>query len=540
MFIINKLHTISVLAAAVALGGCGGGGSASGNSGGAGNGSDSGSAPTYTAGVYAPELQLKNFCATPRSGVDPYTHQTYLDKTGSAQHEKLWLRSWSNRTYLWYNELPDINPAGYGVQQYFNLLKTDQTTDSGAAKDQFHFVQNTAEYRQETTAGVISGYGINWQFGSVTPPRQLTVAYLEPDSPAAIAGVRRGDSLKFIDGVDFVNDNTSAGVNKLNAALFPANTGEQHQFVFKRVGATNVTMNLVSENVVSSPVQNVKVLDNNGTKVGYLLFNSHIANAQPQLIAAVELFTQQNVSELVVDLRYNGGGLLALASQFGYMVAGENTIQDRYFEKTQFNDKYPNTDPVTSRPLVPMPFYNKVIDYAQGILTPDVLPTLALNRIFVLTSEDTCSASEAFINGLRGVDLEVIQIGGKTCGKPYGFYPTDNCGNTYFTIQFSGVNAKNFGDYADGFTPKAAPVFAADVKGCPVADDFTRQLGDTSESMLKTALYYVANNSCLATVGSASMYTADAQPVTEGLAIKRPDTRRRSFILENKINQPIR
>ncbi len=96
----------------------------------------------------------------------------------------------------------------------------------------------------------------------------------------------------------------------------------------------------------------------------------------------------------------------------------------------------------------------------------------------MLTTDDTCSASEAFMNGLRGIDVEVIQIGGKTCGKPYGFYPQDNCGTTYFSIQFSGINFKGFGDYADGFNPTNSPVFAADVKGCPVADDFSKVLGD--------------------------------------------------------------
>ncbi|GAB2916952.1 S41 family peptidase [Rheinheimera gaetbuli] len=547
MFYFNNLFKVSLLAAAVVLAGCGGGGSSSAGSntgnggsgtGGGTGGSGSNTVTTYTAGVYPPEAQLENFCAAPRSGIDPYTNRPYPDKAGSAQYEKMWLRSWSNRTYLWYSELPDVNPAGYGVQQYFGLLKTDQTTDSGAAKDQFHFAQDTAEYQQETKGGVVSGYGIKWQFGSVTPPRQLTVTYIEPESPAAEAGVRRGDSLKFIDGVDFINDNTQAGVAALNAGLFPADAGEPHQFVFERVGGASQTFNLVSADVSTSPVQNVQVLDNGGSKVGYLQFNSHIANAQPQLIAAVEQFAEQNVADLIVDLRYNGGGLLALAAQFGYMVAGDNIIQGRYFEKTQFNDKYPTTDAVTGRPLTPMPFYSVEIDYAQGGLTTNNLPSLGLSRVFVLTSDSTCSASEAFINGLRGIDVEVIQIGGQTCGKPYGFYPTDNCGTTYFTVQFSGINAKGFGDYADGFTPKAAPVFAADVKGCPAADDFTKPLGDTNEGMLKTALYYATNNSCPQTAAAVAVSTK--QPNTGGLAIKQPDTRMRSFILENKINQPIR
>ena len=73
------------------------------------------------------------------------------------------------------------------------------------------------------------------------------------------------------------------------------------------------------------------------------------------------------------------------------------------------------------------------------------LPSLNLSRVFILATGSTCSASEAIVNRLRGIDVEVVLIGDTTCGKPYGFYPTDNCGTTYFTVQFAGANAKGLG-----------------------------------------------------------------------------------------------
>src|SRR5256885_15470283 len=100
-----------------------------------------------------------------------------------------------------------------------------------------------------------------------------------------------------------------------------------------------------------------------------------------------------------------------------------------------------------------------------------LFPYTTLFRSFVLTTAATCSASEAVMNGLAGVGVQVIQIGSTTCGKPYGFYPEDNCGTTYFSVEFSGVNAMGFGDYPDGFTPGAAG--GASFPGCTVADDFT-------------------------------------------------------------------
>jgi hypothetical protein len=117
-----------------------------------------------------------------------------------------------------------------------------------------------------------------------------------------------------------------------------------------------------------------------------------------------------------------------------------------------------------------------------------------MTRVAVITGQDTCSASESIINSLQGVGFTVYQIGSTTCGKPYGFYPQDNCGTTYFSIQFQGVNAQGFGSYGDGFSPaNTTPAAGVPVAGCSVADDFGHALGDPNESRLETALAYLAN-----------------------------------------------
>ena len=539
--------TLPLLVTLVTLVSCGGGGGGTGNTGGTGGtGGGTPTAPVWTAGQFNDESQFKNFCVAPRSGADPYNGGVYPDKAGTAMHEKMWLRSWNNRTYLWYGEVADLDPASYSISAYFNLLKTTAVTDSGVAKDQYHYTRNTAEYQQESQSGVSSGYGIEWYAASTKAPRSFTVAYIEANSPAALAGIKRGDFLLEVDGIDFVNDGSSSGVNTLNAGLFPANSGEQHSFKFRSIDNTEVSYQLRSADVASKPVQNAKVINTDSGPVGYVQFNSYIVPAQQQLIDAVKLFRDAAISELVVDLRYNGGGLLALAGQLGYMVTGPDIIQGRYFERLQFNNKYPSTNPITGDSLSPTPFYSREINYEAGTLTNTTLPSLNLSRIYVLTTDNTCSASEAFMNGLRGIDVEVIQIGGKTCGKPYGFYPQDNCGTTYFSIQFSGINYKGFGDYPDGFNPTNSPVFAADVKGCPVADDFSKALGDPEEDMLEAALYYVDNNSCLTLPGSGVNKALGARSGvaaglsgstrTDGLAVKDPSDR----TLTNSIRQPIR
>lgn len=125
--ISKKLLTMSLLSLSViTLTACGGGGSGGSTGGGGGSGNTTPTAPTWVAGQFPAESTLKNFCQTPRTGTDPFnSNRPYPDRAGTAMHEKMWLRSWTNNTYLWYREVVDRDPAPYSVAQYFNLLKTE-------------------------------------------------------------------------------------------------------------------------------------------------------------------------------------------------------------------------------------------------------------------------------------------------------------------------------------------------------------------------------------------------------------------------------
>lgn len=508
------------------------------------------SGPTWEPSVYESQSTYVAKCETPRVGTDPFTGNAYPDTQGSALEEKLWLRSWTNDTYLWYDEVPDNDPENYSVLAYFNQLKTIELTPSGTSKDNFHFSQDTADYNELAQSGVSSGYGFDWEFVANTAPRELIVRFTEPQSPAALANVPRGASLIAVNGVDFVNDNTQSGVDALNAALFPANAGTETNFEFELIDGSTLVIDITSADITVTPVQNVSVLETENGKTGYFQFNTFIRTAQDGLIDAFDLFVDENVTELVIDLRYNGGGLLALASQVSYMVAGPSQTNNAIFETTRFNDKSTTTNPVTGQAIQATPFYSNEIDYNAGVLTNTLLPNLSLTRVYVITTGSTCSASEAVINALRGIDVEVVQIGSTTCGKPYGFYPTDNCGETYFSIQFQGVNNKGFGDYADGFIPTDVPNFDFELPGCEVEDDFTAALGNPEEGMLAAALEYSNTGSCpevTPTKGSANtlaskenMASTSTSPTgSRLLAIDTPNTRKNTFILHNKINEPV-
>jgi hypothetical protein len=271
-------------------------------------------------------------------------------------------------------------------------------------------------------------------------------------------------------------------------------------------------------------VPDVATLATSTGAVGYLLFNDHLATAEAALVAAVNTLKAANVTDLIIDIRYNGGGFLYIASELAYMVAGPAVTAGQTFDDTQFNNKSPSTDPVTGAPITPELFLASAV--GPSVPTGQALPSLNLPRVFVLTGASTCSASEAVINGLRGVGVDVMQIGTTTCGKPYGFYPQDNCGTTYFSIEFRGVNAQGFGDYPDGFTPSGSSAHtsaSASLPGCAVADDFTHVLGDTSEARLAAALNFRLNQVCPPAVPmSIQKHAQRPLAATDGIAVKSP------------------
>ena len=112
-----------------------------------------------------------------------------------------------------------------------------------------------------------------------------------------------------------------------------AAAGQSHILVLQQLDGSLRTVTLMSEQVTKTPVQNVRTLDTTTGKVGYLLFNDHVATSESQLIAAMARLKADGVQDLVLDLRYNGGGLLDIASELAYMVAGPSRTAGAVFEK---------------------------------------------------------------------------------------------------------------------------------------------------------------------------------------------------------------
>ncbi|QZA82224.1 S41 family peptidase [Deefgea piscis] len=434
---------------------------------------------------------------------NPYRFDdTPLSTSGTLNDEKAWLKDNMSKNYLWYKDMPTVDAAApaysnesqvFGsLSAYFQALKTPLLTSSGAKVDKFSFIASTLAWNGYVDSGKVLEYGIQWHATGDKAPLVIRVAYVEPNSPADRAGIVRGDILKSVDGI--AGDFSVAG---LNALLYPSNSAA-HQFTFDRAGNVK-TATLAATDITISPVPMNKVIEVAGKKTGYLIFNSHISTAEQPLINAVQNFKDNNVSELILDLRYNGGGYLYIASELAYMIAGERATQNKVFEHLQYNDKRP------------VDTANGVIPFYNSTSKSQFLPTLNLKRVYILASGNTCSASESIINGLRGIDIDVQIIGNTTCGKPYGYIAKSNCGISYFPIEFKGVNDKGTGDFTDGFAPQ-----------CSANDDFTKPLGDTSEGLLAAAIYRQANpNLCKPAAAMAYSGTARiGQGASQGLVIK--------------------
>ncbi len=371
-------------------------------------------------------------------------------------------RAYLNEAYLWYREVPQVNPANFTtIPGYFDALLTPLLDSTGARKDRFSFVITNAQ-ADTSASGVGASYGAEFIVDSAD---RIRVAEVEANSPAANAGLARGGEV----------------VRGYTGTLFPSQAGVSITISYKTTPtatARNVTM--VSAIVQNDPVPQTKAFQTtSGKKLGYVLFNAHSRGAQDKLIAAVLGLQPLGLDSIVLDMRYNGGGFIYTAQSLASMLTSA-TNDGKVFERLQFNDKRAQETADSTFSFTRSLEFGETT-YPRGY----VLPRLALPKVYVLTTGDSCSATESVINGLRGVDVQVVLIGSTTCGKPYGFARQDNCGLSYYPIEFQGTNAKGFGEYPAGFTAT-----------CNVGDDLTKPLGDPTESMLAAALSHAETGTC--------------------------------------------
>jgi len=400
----------------------------------------------------------------------------------SDKRQKNWVRSWLNENYLFYREAPltSIDPDAY--TDTVSMLFLDYTVRGVPSKDRFSFVLSQAAADAVFQSGTATNVGFTLRRDSGNGGI-IRIAYVEPNGPAAAAGISRGMVLATVDGVDVSLSIPAV----LSDKLFNSAPGTSSEIgVRDKPGEPLRTLNLSSATFNTSPLIVDRVLP--ATTMGYLAYNSFATPVgELQLADAFKRFAAAGVTDLVVDLRYNSGGFIDIAAQLGYMVAGEVQTSGKVFETLVYNDKRraDNRD---------VAFRNTVSElFGNGARAGEPLSTLNLRRISVLASGTTCSASESFINALRGIDVEVVLVGATTCGKPYGFNQSNNCTLAFFDVEFEGRNDK----------AAVTPVTGIPAT-CAAVDDLDHALGDPAEHMLATAISYQLTGRCPATTAVAA------------------------------------
>jgi carboxyl-terminal processing protease len=401
--------------------------------------------------------------------------------SSSVGDRQSWLRCYFDNNYLWYALSPKPSPGSAAtVDEYFEALLYgggDAIPNGGGAtwpSDRYSFSQSTESFNRFFGDGQTVGYGLAVAGFEVKnqPSAPLYVRYLEPAGPAAQARILRGERIMSLNG------RTSAELIAANngegdfSVLAPNAAGERVSVVVRNSAGVDRTVNLTATTFDLTPVQGAQVVLSQGQQsIGYVFIKDMVSQVDSPLASVMTDFRNQGIQQLILDLRYNGGGLVSMGATVASYGAG-NRGAGQVYTKLLYNDKQSNN--------------NQTFNFSN----PGAWA--GFSKVYVLVGERTCSASEQVINGLRGVGVDVVAIGDITCGKPVGFLPDDDGqGTTYSVVNFEGVNARNEGRYFNGLTPT-----------CAVAEDFSQPIGDTGEGdnigdpLLVAAAFHVDSGAC--------------------------------------------
>ena len=390
-----------------------------------------------------------------------------------------------NQYYLWQPDVPNLSDdrfatqedlnaflRGYPVpEELFDALRVDKSID------RFSWIVNDYLELEGTLQGITKNSGV--EFGLVYKPGSSSeifgyVRYIVPGSDAATKDIKRGAIFYGINGTQMTvsnyqsllaNDTFTLNLADYNAGAITAN-GK----------SVSLTKTVVAEN----PILINKVITSGSHKIGYLLYNGFYADYDTQLNDAFATLKSQGVTDLVLDLRYNGGGSVQTATRLASMITGQYT--GKVFAKQQWNPKINSYFESNNPDALRNNFTDKI-----GT-TP--INSLNLSKVYILTTKSTASASELVINGLKPY-MEVVHIGDVTTGKNVGsvtLYDSPTFGkenrnpNHRYAMQpivLKIVNASNFGDYFNGLTPTYQ-----------LKEDYGNLdvLGNTTEPLLSTAI----------------------------------------------------
>ena len=399
-----------------------------------------------------------------------------------------------NQYYLWQADVPNLADDRFADQTALNSFLREYPVPEelfdalrvSSSIDKFSWIVSDYLELEGSLQGTTKNNGID--FGLSYKPGSTTeifgyVRYIIANSDASTKNIKRGDFFTAVNGTQLTVSNYQSllyGSNEnytLNLADFNGNT------IVGNGKSVSLTKTVLTEN----PILVNKVITSGTHKIGYLMYNGFYANFDTQLNDAFASLKSQGVTDLVLDLRYNGGGSVQTATRLASMITGQFT--GKVFAKQQWNKKINDYFEAEN----PDALYN----YFTDKIGSTTINSLNLTKVYILTSASSASASELVINGLEP-HINVIQIGDVTVGKNVGsvtLYDSPSFGsenrnpNHRYAMQpivLKIVNSVGFGDYFNGLQPDFLQKETLSTLGV---------LGDTAEPLLSTAIGKITGTS---------------------------------------------
>jgi C-terminal peptidase prc len=396
----------------------------------------------------------------------------------STVSQNLYVRDVMTDIYYWYDFLPPVNAADYPSPEAYLEAVRYRPLDS-----YFSYITSAAASDAFFSESQYIGLGFSTQITS----SEMRVLQVFDDSPASEAGLGRGHRITQIDGQSVA---VLIQSGRIDSALGPSEIGYSVEITFDTREGVSRRATLTKRLVTIPTVSVSRVFEVEGRRVGYVFFRNFVRPSYAALDQAFAALREAGATELVLDLRYNGGGLVDVAVHLSSLIGGTPTA-GRVMATYEHNRK------------------NSALDRT---LRFETLGLSGFSRLIAITSRSSASASELVINALKPY-MPVVIIGDATYGKPVGQYGFTFCDKVLFPVSFTIRNANGEADYFSGFQPT-----------CAAPDDITHDLGDPSESSFAEALRFIRTGACSPQAALASR------------ALRATDTGRRAVGWQSVVN----
>ena len=435
--------------------------------------------------------------------------------------------------YLWeeYNNLEVDLTMDYTQFLSTHLLKLGDVNiedggkyRSGADKGKRFVYSNIQEIAPVTKVVETASLGFGPIFSSVIDAQNgiigLSIAYVHQGSPAWAAGMRRGDTIYSVDGKILTQDNYQSYMT----ALYYYPSGSYRLAFVRDADLSNRYEVEVSTDVYRyNPVLYSAIIKEGAHTIGYLVLENFDLDAQDFIVDIIQQLKDNAITELILDLRFNPGGAVAQSRYLASAIVGTSHLDDT-FVNVEFRGGKKQSWKFRGGP-----------NDEDGL---GIAPDLGLKRLYVIGSENTASASELIVNGLRGIDFPVTLLGSRTEGKNVGMTTTQTVHNNvqylFSPITFRVSNAKGFGDYPDGFVPDVM----VNNQNSSYADDidnvFPYSFGDWGHMGFNKALHLAYEDIIGTSAQSAPMAVssfAEEASVLEFTGLKEPQAGRHGNVI---------